>query len=399
VLRELGRFVLALWHVVGLIVLALLFVEFGVDWPRRLSRRLRYRRPTRPDRSANADAYQGARWAVRYFDEFHRSVRVDWRPYVEWWQRPAKGSYVTIDARGLRPTPGEDLADDRAVRIFCFGGSTMMGMGARDDATIPAVLARRLGELGHRAAVTNFGQLGHNSTQEAIGLCQLLKQGSRPDIALFYDGINEMAAAEQSGRADAVFNESRRRAEFNLLHPDRRRDLFVAALMTALPRSLRRLRRLTGLALQGPLPGADTDLSGIDLSWLAEAVVEAYAANLRLVRLLARQHGFDALFFWQPAITTKQKKSADETRFEADYTTDVTLRRRFYQMVIEAYRRHRQITPAGDMVDLSAIFDRIDNPVYIDAYHLSETGNALVAEAMIPAVAAAIGGGRQSTGG
>ncbi|MGH7064411.1 MAG: hypothetical protein ACREET_10045, partial [Stellaceae bacterium] len=253
-LHSLGRFVLAVWHVVGLIIIVVLLLEFGVDWLRAMSRWLRYRRWGRPDRTANADAYQGAAWAIRYFDEFHRLVRVDWRPYVGWWQRPAHGGYITLDERGLRPTPGENRAGAGTLRILCFGGSTMMGMGARDDATIPAVLARRLAEQGHCAAVTNFGQLGHNSTQEAIGLHQLLKTGGRPDLALFYDGINEIASAEQSGRADAVFNESRRRAEFNLLHPDRRGDLYAAALMTAVPRSLRRLRKLTGLGLQGPLP-------------------------------------------------------------------------------------------------------------------------------------------------
>ena len=137
-------FLLALWHVVGLLVLAVLAIEFGVEGWRRLNRRLRYRRPTRPDRAALADAYAGAEWSVAYFDEFRRKVRVEWRAYGEWWHRPFRGSYVTLDQRGLRRTPGEETADDGAVRILCFGGSTMMGMGARDDQTIPAVLALSL---------------------------------------------------------------------------------------------------------------------------------------------------------------------------------------------------------------------------------------------------------------
>jgi hypothetical protein len=122
---------------------------------RRLSRRLRYRRATRPDRSATADAYAGVEWPAGYFDEFRRAVRVDWKPYVEWWQRPFR--VVTLDERGLRSTPGENTEDEVAIRILCFGGSTMMGMGSRDNRTIPAVLARRLGALGHRVAVTNYG--------------------------------------------------------------------------------------------------------------------------------------------------------------------------------------------------------------------------------------------------
>jgi len=232
-LGELARFFVALWHVAGLLLIVVLVTEVGVEGWRRLNRWLRYRRPTRPDRAALADAYGGASWSAAYFDEFRRAVRVDWKPYVEWWQRPFSGVYVTLDERGLRPTPGEHSAGDEAIRILCFGGSTMMGMGVRDDHTIPAILARRLGELGHCVAVTNYGQLGHNNTQELITLQQLMKCQERIDVALFYDGINEMACAEQTGRADRLFNEARRQAEFNLLHPERRRDLIAAATISA----------------------------------------------------------------------------------------------------------------------------------------------------------------------
>jgi lysophospholipase L1-like esterase len=384
------RFVVALWHVAGLLLIAVLVAEFGVDVWRRLGRWLRYRRSTRPDRSAAADAYAGAIWSAAYFDEFRRAVRVDWAPYVEWWQRPFRGAFVTIDQRGLRPTPGEEsAAEEGTIRILCFGGSTMMGMGARDAHTIPAVLARRLGELGHRVAVTNYGQLGHNSTQEAVALQQLLKAGQRIDIALFYDGINEMACAEQTGRADSLFNEARRRAEFNLLHPDRRRDLVTAALMAAAPRTLRRLRQLTGLSLAGPLPAPEAELSRIDIAGLAAAVIAAYAANLRLIRLLAGASGFRPLFFWQPVITTKQVPTRDEQRWAKDYTKDPKARRRLYAAILGERRRCREIVGAADTVDLSALFDDWTDPVYIDLYHLSEAGNAAVAEAMLPTVAAA----------
>jgi lysophospholipase L1-like esterase len=387
--REALRFIVALWHVVGLLLVAVLANEVGVDGWRRLSRRLRYRRATRPERSALADAYAEADWTVAYFDEFRRAVRVDWRPYVEWWQRPFRGAYVTLDERGLRPTPGETAADGETIRIFCFGGSTMMGMGARDDQTIPAVLARRLGQLGHSAAVSNYGQLGHNATQEIITLTQLLKAGTAIDVAVFYDGVNEMACAEQTGRADGLFNEARRRAEFNLLHPDRRRDLAMAALLALMPRTTRRLRQLTGLELRGPMPTPEIDLSRVDIARLARSVLVAYAANLRLVRLLASEFGFHPIFFWQPVITTKRVKTADEQRWERDYTRDPAGRRALYAAIVAERRADPELADAGDAIDLSALFDDRADPVYIDLYHLSEAGNAAVAEAMLPHIAKA----------
>ena len=385
-LVELGRFIVALWHVAGLLLLAVLFIEFGVEAWRRTSRFVRYRRATRPDRSAAADAYSGADWAAGYFEEFRRAVRVDWRPYVEWWQHPYRGTYVTLDGRGLRPTPGEETADGGALRILCFGGSTMMGMGARDDGTIPAVLVRQLRARGHRVSVTNYGQLGHNSTQEAITLQQLLKAGAQVDIALFYDGANEMACAEQTGHADGLFNEARRRAEFNLMHPDRRRDLIAAALIGSAPRTLRRLRGLTGLSLRGPLPAEQTDLSRVDIKDLAHRVVSAYLGNVRLVRLLGREYGFQPVFFWQPAITTKRHTTPDERRWLDDYTADPETRRRLYDAILAERRRNSHFVDAADAFDLSALFDDRTDAVYIDLYHLSEAGNAAVAAAMLPIV-------------
>jgi lysophospholipase L1-like esterase len=391
-LGQIGQFFIALWHVVGLLLLIVLGAEFGVEGLRRLSRRLRYRRATRPDRAAGADAYGDADWSEGYFDEFRRAVRVDWKAYVEWWQRPFDGSYVTLDERGLRQTTAEKTAGDRVIRVLCFGGSTMMGMGARDEETIPSVLARRLAALGHYVSVINYGQLGHNSTQETITLQQLLKAGEQIDIAVFYDGINEMACAEQTGRADGLFNEARRCAEFNLLHSERRHDLIIAALFAIAPRTLRRLRQWTGLPLRGPFPVLEADLPRVDLDRLASDVIAVYAANLRLVRLLGREYGFHPIFFWQPVITTKRHKSRDEQHWESDYTGDPLRRRLLYERIIAERRRSPELVEAPDAIDLSGLFDDCAEPVYIDLYHLSEAGNAAVAEAMLPIVAEAVSG-------
>jgi hypothetical protein len=129
-----------------------------------------------------------------------------------------------------------------------------------------------------------------------------------------------------------------------------------------------------------------TDLSRIDLAALAREVVAVYLANVRLVRLLAGEYGFQPIFFWQPVITTKRFKTQDERRWVNDYTNDPERRRLLYEAIIGA-RRRPELVEASDIIDLSALFDDWTEPVYIDLYHLSEAGNAAVAEAMLPAVA------------
>jgi hypothetical protein len=106
--------------------------------------------------------------------------------------------------------------------------------------------------------------------------------------------------------------------------------------------------------------------------------------------MLAGEYGFIPIFFWQPVITTKKLKTADEQRWERDYTHDPAARTRLYQAIIDERRHCRELIEASDAVDLSALFDDWKLPVYIDLYHLSEIGNGAVATAMLPVVAAAI---------
>jgi hypothetical protein len=152
---------------------------------------------------------------------------------------------------------------------------------------------------------------------------------------------------------------------------------------------MRRLRSLTGLDLSELMPAPGVDLRQRDIPRLARAVLAVYTANLRLVRLLAAEFGFRPIFFWQPVIATKRVKTVDEERWEGDYTTDPAARRALYRAIVAARRGSAELAAAADAVDLSALFDDRADPVYIDLYHLSEAGNASVAEAMLPHVARA----------
>src|SRR5262249_27098960 len=99
---------------------------------------------------------------------------------------------------------------------------------------------------------------------------------------------------------------------------------------------------------------------------------------------------FHPLFFWQPVITTKRFKTSDEGRWVNDYTSDPTRRLLLYDAIVDARRGHPELRGAADAIDLSALFDDWEDPVYIDLYHLSEAGKRAVAEAMLPLVVTAL---------
>jgi hypothetical protein len=181
-------------------------------------------------------------------------------PYTLFRVRPMTGRYVNVSAEGyrlgriLRPWP----PDPSTANIFLFGGSTAFGYGVADSETISSHLEKRIG-----AAVYNFATPNYTSTQERIGLEQLLLRGQRPDIAVFIDGFSDFIAPFYEPLMMAPFVEATTRGSL-------------------LGRLLRRNKR--------------PDCRVPD----AAVVVERYIANMRIIRAVCDEFQARPLFIWQP---------------------------------------------------------------------------------------------------
>jgi len=130
-----------------------------------------------------------------------------------------------------------------------FGGSTTWGVGARDPFTIPAEPSRALSEVEPelRVHVLKFGEKGYVSTQSLLALLLELREGRAPDLAVFYDGVNDVFAGYQQGVAGLPQNEHRRVREFNLSNPSQLPERAVS-LLRDLGNELRSLRYLRRVA-------------------------------------------------------------------------------------------------------------------------------------------------------
>lgn len=374
------------WDAIGLLLLVVLFTEFGIDPLRRFIRRLRSYARGRPvtDGLSTDDA------PITYHDNVAKQG-LDWAPYVHWRQRPYLGPHTSIDARGLRVTIGANKNSSAAVRIFCFGGSTLFGLGVRNASTIPSIMQQRLDDLGLDVSVTNHAQLAYNSSQDLLALQNLLKREDTPDVVVFYDGFNDVFTAEWTGRADVIRGEEKRRAEFMLLGTERRYDLVRAALAGALPRSFRRIRELT--KNRWARDSSNSPRVRIDkakIGELAHDVISVYAANVRTARALANEYGFSTVFVWEPMLATKKVKTTFEQQIAKDRELGPELRAEIYSTIVAEYRRHPVFRGASDVVDLSALFDDREETIYIDFAHLTEAAIADVVEAMLAPVAKAV---------
>lgn len=349
-----------------------------------------------------ADGYRDKSWLQDYYEDINARWRTAWQPYVYFRSKPLSGKNFNIDSAGLRVTvPSPTRAPE--ARIFFFGGSTMVGLGAKDDETIASASAQSLKErCSEEVDVRNFGQGGYNSTQEMLTLMLEMRSGNVPTLAVFYDGLNDVWAAIQTGRAGVTLNEDNRQAEFQILNT--KSGPAIAALSfeirasevrRAMDQQVFRLhiyhvlasakRRV--FASRASAPVATPTARFADQTRkreLGEQVGETYAANMEIIRTLASHFHVDTLFFWQPNILDKPRLSEFEAQFQADENANRDVHE-------SAKSRLRRAPPAG-WADISDTFEHVEQPVFLDAGHITGDGYRMVADRMLPAIVGALQG-------
>jgi lysophospholipase L1-like esterase len=388
-LRQIGGAIRYLWLMVGMTLLFLVAIEGFASVGLNLRNRWKY---PLGDTRVNADAYGNAPWVSDYYDHFHRGRdEMLWKSYVYWRRRPWQSPYINVDERGIRKTTSS--AKDGAVTIFMFGGSTMWGSGARDEYTIPSVVARELERKGVSATVVNYGETGWVSTQELIALELELRQGRRPDLVVFYDGINDTYTAFQQGIAGIPQNEFNRVTEFNFMQKSVKErfgiigrdavDRLATLKLLELFRS--DVNKGIGVKLDEAAPGFKMDAPLV--ARLAGQVIDTYVSNVELVSLLADHYHFKPLFYWQPSIADKPQLTA----YEKELLVDMQPTMRFFEQTNQTFRDRRLGQPGpGRVRDLLSAFSETSAPMFIDRFHLGESGNEAIAKLMLPDVLAQI---------
>jgi hypothetical protein len=130
--------------------------------------------------------YANVDWAAKHFAEFD-SLQTKYVPYIGWRRKAYSGTTITVSGPYLqRRTVARP--DPKNPTVYFFGGSTMWGTGSNDDSTIPS----QFSQLSQFPA-ENFGETAYTADQSLALLMRLLLDGRRPDIVVFYDGVNEVA--------------------------------------------------------------------------------------------------------------------------------------------------------------------------------------------------------------
>jgi hypothetical protein len=267
------------------------------------------------------------------------------RPYVterytEFKERPFQGEYVNVDPAGFRKiknqAPWPPKEGDES--LFVFGGSTVFGYGLPDDRTVPSFLQERLSasHSSHPPRVYNFGRGYYTLSRERVLYEELLIHGYVPKIAVFIDGLNEFTTDPPFTRElDAWFDK----------HESASGGL--------------------GEALPSPLPS----LAPKNLT--AEAILDRYLTNKRLIEATSQAFGIRVLFVWQPIPFYEYDPKANP--FQGGSWLFREAPRGFTLM-------HDRVPEMGDDFLWAADLQRgLHEPLYVDAAHYGEKLSRLLA--------------------
>ena len=340
-----------------------------------------------------AAAYDGAGYDVAtLFREFHATERIVYEPYTIWDRRYHPGDLLNIDFEGFRRTTNNSDAED-ALKVWVFGGSTAWGEGAPDEETIPSHLAAMMNAWGVDTTVKNLGERGYVSTQEVVLLYRELQAGRRPDVVVFYDGINDAAAASnwpEAPGSHVSLHRIRDRFQFGEVPSERRRDFVRSLGIYKASRIV--LDRLEARERSARLRQDDADIDitprflDANFRFLGGQAVDVWLANRELVMALGDEFGFTALFVLQPSLWTDGKPiHVSEKRILAEHLERRAMTHimatRAEMSTILGERRENGTLPSN-VHDLAEVFTTVEEPVYIDYVHTAGLGYRIVADAL-----------------
>ena len=377
VTANLGRMALALLLFASVMVI----VEVALHTQRFVRDRIKGDRAAAETPAGYRAAYPGRETDA--VDLYRGEAAVGWGPtryvpFIEWTRAPYSSRLVNIGPDGLRRTCFNS-EDARAKHVWVFGGSTVWGSGAPDCETIPSQLSELLNKSGPHV-VTNYGEGGFVSTQALIRFLTLVRNGQRPDAAVFYGGFNDVWTAvyvQPGGHED----EARMRRALEAGPWTRA----VTGFRTAVDRdylTLYYIRRLFGAATTRP---QDTWVppSQVDLGVEVPKAVDMYLENAKLARAIAAAYGFQVQQFWQPNLTNKHPLTDLEASWLKELPREVGAAFGSAARIIAERGAHHAI------VDLQAMFKDDARPVFIDYAHLSGAGNRPVAARIAQEILAA----------
>ncbi len=299
---------------------------------------------------------------------------VFFKPFLVWDRKEYHGKFFNISKEGVRITWNPDFAGDSPAKIYAFGGSTMWGAGVSDYCTVASYLSKKLNEEEAIYEVVNYGEMGYTFAQGVIQLILLLREGHRPDYVVFYDGVNDVYAGYQAGKAELIQNsdiiaekfEAKEVPAFNMILMGLKKawdDHFMIG----------KLLKVAIAKYQKPFSEIASDYRQENIDFLAKDISDSYLKSYQLLEKITEAYNIKFVCFWQPS------GFLEETLFDEEYNSSPRFKSPGYKDLSLKTRTYLFDNAPGNLIDISTVLKNRQSPFYFDFCHISEEGNKVVA--------------------
>lgn len=291
-------------------------------------------------------AHEGEPWAPVHFGDLTRlSFAPDFFLGARFFDYQSTTVNI-VDGRRTTYTP-----DGPELTVWFFGGSTIFGIGQRDDHTIPSVIARAAQADGIRIRALNFGVPGYVNWQSTERFEQAITSDlAKPDLVVFYDGVNDWGlGTERVDLGEREVGSITRLA----LDDEERKEASDAA---GRPKEAQDIE--------------DREDLEIDLA------ADQYRRGVDIARRLGRHFDVPMVHVWQPSPFAKKRNPVDAPLWKrVDFDPDL----------LPSFSRHYRLIAersGAEPLDLTRVLDDVDEPVYFDSSHTNELGARIIGRAL-----------------
>ena len=313
--------------------------------------------------------YRKVDWARTHFAEYDNLPKGYYESFYGWRRSEFHGQTINIDANGLRRTVRPQGTEPDKVIAF-FGGSTIWGTGANDATTIPSFFAH----FNPQFEAINFGETGYIAHQSLNLFMRKYFEGFRPDVVVFYDGVNDVW--NKCRRESDDFSHSREYLIRTLLQENSAENSYwsvIQPLKIFLDKAKRTLENLQH--------AQSSHYDCTEDAHKAELIARVLLSDWMIVKQLVESYGGTFIAVLQPqAYGSKSRLDHLELNDELGRQYRV-----LYPLIVALLDREFAALK-DNFVDLRAALDQEDY-FYIDWCHLSPNGNEIIARQISDAVA------------
>ena len=330
-----------------------------------------------------------------------------YEPYAEYRMPPMTLPSLNVHAAGFRligADQGPWPLDNKALNIFVFGSSMVLGVGVTDDETIPADIQRLLRERSGNKSINvyNFAVQAYASSQDVTWFQNQLRYGNWPDVAVFIGGWSDFAHWQGQTSVSELYRNYLN--TFYQLNAQLNRDKGLGWHFRELLRSLpvtqfieqqrnSRSQTETALAPAETAKGSANDRHEARTSEQIYAseyndtpeiksperikdVIDRYVVNTNIAEGIAKQLGISVLTVWQPIALYKY-----DLNYHPFYVQDPMRLAKYGYPTMAEYINTHDMGP--NFLWCADIQEDVHKQLYLNHAHYNAEGSLLLARCVV----------------